>query len=168
MSESAFLRNVALFREFERDELEAVALLFREAKYTAGTVLLDEGAVNRGLHVVRGGRIQVSRRVDSDEFVLSDLIEGQTFGELSILEDGFASATLRVVADATILTISVNSLAAFLGGSPEAAAKFWRAMAVDLRDRLVNANDLVKSYFELNRALVENPLFREAYSLCSR
>lgn len=168
MTDSAFLRKVSLFREFEPDELDSVAAHFRAASCVAGTVLLDEGAVNRALHVVRAGRLQVSRRVGSDEVVLTDLVEGQTFGELSILEDGFASATLRAVVDTTILSISVNNLAAFLGSTPLAAAKFWRAMAIDLRERLLNANDLVKNYFELNRALVENPVFREAYSLCAR
>ena len=168
MTENAFLRNVALFREFDGNELEEVASLFRESSHPAGSVLLEEGAVNRGLHVVRAGRLQVSRRVGADEVVLTDLIEGQVFGEMSILDDGLASATLRAVVDTTTLSISVNNLGAFLGGSPAAAAKFWRAMAIDLRERLLNANDLVKNYFELNRALVENPVFREAYALCTR
>ncbi|MCM2314541.1 MAG: cyclic nucleotide-binding domain-containing protein [Thermoanaerobaculia bacterium] len=168
MSESAFLRKVSLFREFDDAELAAVAAHFLEASVAAGTVLLDEGAVNRGLHVVRTGRLQVSRRVGSDEVALTVLVEGQTFGELSILDDGFASATLRALTPTTILSISANNLAAFLGKTPLAAVKFWRAMTIDLRERLLNANDLVKEYFELNRALVENPVFLEAYSLCSR
>jgi CRP-like cAMP-binding protein len=168
MTEATFLRGVPLFGEFDRDELDAVAALFRESLFPAGSVVLEEGAVNRGLHIVRSGRLQVSRAVGDGEIVLTDLVEGQFFGELSILDDGLASATLRAVVDTMTLTISVNNLAAFLGGSPPAAAKFWRAMAIDLRQRLLNANDLVKNYFELNRALVENPVFREAYALCSR
>lgn len=167
MSDIDFLRHVAVFAEFEPDELKDLAGLLRSATYKAGTIFLEEGAINRGLHIVRSGKVQVARTVDQDEVILGDLIEGQTFGEMSILEDGFTSARLKVTEDSEVLTISINSLAAFLVDHPLAAAKFWRAMAVDLRRRLLHANDLVRKYFEVNRALIENPMFREAYSLFS-
>ncbi len=112
MSESAFLSTIALFREFDRDEIEAVAAYFHDAAYATGATLLEEGAVNRGLHVVRSGRLQVSRHVGDAEVVLTELVEGESFGELSILEDDHASATLRAVVDTTVLTISLNKLVA--------------------------------------------------------
>lgn len=165
MTDADFLMHVALFSEFERGELNDLGLLLRPASYKAGTILLEEGAINRGLHIVRSGKVQVSRTVDEDEVVLGDLVKGQSFGEMSILEDGFTSARLRVIEDSEILTISINNLGAFLAEHPLAAAKFWRAMAIDLRRRLLQANDLVRKYFEVNRALIENPMFRDAYSL---
>ncbi len=167
MSEIDFLRRVPIFAEFETEELEDLANRLRPASYEANTVLLEEGAINRGLHIVKSGKIQVARTVDEDEVILCDLVEGQTFGEMSILEDGFASARLKVVEDTEVLTISINNLAAYLSENPLAAAKFWRAMAIDLRGRLLQANDLVRKYFEVNRALIENPMFREAYALCT-
>ena len=167
MNEIEFLRRVPIFAEFETEELENLASRLRPATYKADTILLEEGAINRGLHVVKSGKIRVARTVDQDEVVLGDLVEGQTFGEMSILQDGFASARLKVVEDTEVLTISINNLAAYLTEYPFAAAKFWRAMAIDLRGRLLQANDLVRKYFEVNRALIENPMFREAYSLCS-
>ena len=99
---------------------------------------------------------------------LCDLEAGQTFGELSIIEDGVASASLRAVAPAEVLSISMHDLARFLRETPAAGAKFWRAIAVDLRRRLLQTNDVVRSYFEVNRALVENETFREAYAMCNR
>lgn len=167
MSEVDFLRHVPLFAEFEADELQALSLLLRAASYKAGTIFLDEGVINRGLHIVRSGKIQVARTVGEDEVILGDLCRSQTFGEMSILEDGFTSARIKVVEDSEVLTISINSLGAFLGEHPLAASRFWRAMAIDLRRRLLQANDLVRKYFEVNRALIENPMFREAYALFS-
>jgi CRP-like cAMP-binding protein len=99
---------------------------------------------------------------------LCDLEAGQTFGELSILDDGVASASLHATADTEVLSISMQDLATFLRTSPSAAAKFWHAIAVDLRRRLLQTNDVVRSYFEVNRSLVENPTFREAYAMCNR
>lgn len=167
MSDVDFLRNVPLFAEFETAELEDLSKLLRSASYNAGTIFLEEGAINRGLHIVRSGKVQVARTVDEDEVILGDLVQGQTFGEMSILEDGFTSARLKVTEDSEVLTISINNLGAYLGEHPLAAAKFWRAMAIDLRRRLLQANELVRKYFEVNRALIENPMFREAYTLFS-
>jgi CRP/FNR family cyclic AMP-dependent transcriptional regulator len=168
MADDDFLKSVTLFIEFDGDELESLKRSLHVSRFRPGDVILEEGKANRALHIVRTGRIRVSREVQDREVTLCDLTGGQTFGELSIIEDGVASATLRAVTDTEVLSISMNDLAAFLREKPGAAAKFWREIAVDLRRRLLQTNDVVRSYFEVNRALVENPTFREAYAMCNR
>ncbi|HUR80808.1 MAG TPA: cyclic nucleotide-binding domain-containing protein [Thermoanaerobaculia bacterium] len=168
MPDDDFLRKVPLFVEFDEDELEHLGRGLVTSRFEPGDIILQEGNANRALHILRSGRIRVSREVQDREVSLCDLVPGQTFGELSIIEDGVASATLRAVSDAEVWSISMNDLAGFLRLKPAAAAKFWREVAVDLRRRLVQTNDVVRSYFEVNRALVENPTFREAYAMCNR
>jgi CRP/FNR family cyclic AMP-dependent transcriptional regulator len=163
-----FLKKVPLFVEFEADELDHLRALLHRTHFAPGEVILEEGNANRALHIVRSGRIRVSRRVQEREVSLCDLEAGQTFGELSIIEDGVASASLKAVTEAEVLSVSMNDLAEFLRNKPAAAAKFWREIAIDLRRRLLQANDVVRSYFEVNRALIENPTFREAYAMCNR
>ena len=162
------MRSVTLFLEFDEEELAAVSRSMVINRFAAGDAILEEGNANRALHVLRSGRIRVSRRVGDSEVSLCDLVAGQTFGELSIIEDGFASATLRAVSETEIMSMPMQSLAIFLQQHPIAASKFWRAIAVELRRRLLQTNDVVRSYFEINRNLVENPTFREAYAMCNR
>lgn len=168
MPDDDFLRTVPLFVEFESDELEHLRRGLHRTHFAPGDVILEEGNANRALHIVRSGRIRVTRKVQDREVSLCDLVTGQTFGELSIIEDGVASASLRAVSETEVLSISMNDLAEFLRAKPSAAAKFWREIAIDLRRRLLQTNDVVRSYFEVNRALVENPTFREAYAMCNR
>lgn len=168
MTDQGFLKNVALFAEFEPGELAALSQALQTTRFSVGDVVLEEGNANRALHILKSGRIRVSRSVHDREMALCDLEAGQTFGELSILEDGVASASLRATTETEVLSISIHDLAAFLRASPAAAAKFWHAIAVDLRRRLLQTNDVVRSYFEVNRALVENETFREAYAMCNR
>lgn len=168
MPDPDFLKTVTLFVEFDGDELDQLRRALHETRYGPGDVILQEGNANRALHIVREGRIRVTRRVLDSDVPLCDLVAGQTFGELSIIEDGVASATLQAVTDVSILSLSMTDLADFLRRSPNAAAKFWREIAVDLRRRLLHTNDVVSSYFEVNRALVDNPTFREAYAMCNR
>lgn len=168
MEDVNFLRSVTLFTEFEADELHALRKSLIASRFAPGDVILEEGNANRALHILKSGRIRVTRHVQDREMPLCDLIEGQTFGELSIIEDGVASACLRAVAETEIFSLPMQELATFLRSHPAAASKFWRAIAVDLRRRLLQTNDVVRSYFEINRALVENPTFREAYAMCNR
>jgi len=163
-----FLRTVPLFVEFDSDELEHLRRVLHPTQFGSGDVILQEGNANRALHIVRSGRIRVSRQVQDREVSLCDLVAGQTFGELSIIEDGVASASLKAVGETEVLSISMDDLAEFLRAKPAAAAKFWREIAIDLRRRLLQTNDVVRSYFEVNRALIENPTFREAYAMCNR
>jgi CRP/FNR family cyclic AMP-dependent transcriptional regulator len=166
--EDDFLRKVPLFVEFDSAELDHLRRALHPSRFGPGDVILQEGNANRALHIVRSGRIRVTRTVQEHDVPLCDLVEGQTFGELSIIEDGVASASLRAVTDTEVLSVSMNDLAEFLRHNPHAAAKFWREIAVDLRRRLLQTNDVVRSYFEVNRALIENPTFREAYAMCNR
>ncbi|HYM60532.1 MAG TPA: cyclic nucleotide-binding domain-containing protein [Thermoanaerobaculia bacterium] len=168
MEELSFLRNVTLFMEFEPDELEGLLQAVVRSHFAADDTILEEGNANRALHIIRSGRVLVTGRVQNHDVAFSDLVAGQTFGELSIIEDGVVSATLKAVAESEIWSISMHDLASFLRIRPLAAAKFWRAIAMDLRRRLLQTNDVVRSYFEVNRALIENPTFREAYALCNR
>ena len=168
MEEPNFMRSVTLFVEFNEEELAAVVRCMVMSRFTPGDAILEEGNANRALHVLVSGRIRVSRRVDDGEVFLSDLVAGQTFGELSIIGDGVASATLRAVADTEVMSMPMQSLAQFLQQNPSAASKFWRAIAVELGQRLLHTNDVVRSYFEINRNLIDNPTFREAYAMCNR
>ncbi|MFN2441508.1 MAG: cyclic nucleotide-binding domain-containing protein [Thermoanaerobaculia bacterium] len=163
-----FLRSVELLVEFEGGELDAFGSAMVPTEFHPGQLILEEGQPNRALHIVRQGRVRVSRRVEESDVILCDLSAGRTFGELSILEEGVAIATLRAIPKTTILSISMNDLHRILRDSPPTAAKFWKAIAIDLRGRLVQTNDVVRTYFEVNRALVENPTFREAYAMVSR
>ena len=168
MESPDFLKSVTLFTEFEPDEMAALQSSLVSNRYAPGDTILDEGNANRALHILKSGRVRVTRRVNESEVPLCDLVEGQTFGELSIIEDGVASASLRALTSAEVLSIPIQPLADFLRRHPAAAGKFWRAIAVDLRRRLLQTNDVVRSYFEVNRALVENPTFREAYAMCNK
>lgn len=168
MADDDFLKSVTLFIEFEADELDHLRRCLHASHFNPGDVILQEGNANRALHIVRTGRIRVTRQVLDHEVPLCDLVAGQTFGELSIIEDGVASASLKAVTETEVLSVSMNDLAEFLRHRPAAAAKFWREIAVDLRRRLLQTNDVVRSYFEVNRALIENPTFREAYAMCNR
>lgn len=167
MEDSNFLRSVTLFASFDAQELDLLGKSFLPMHFSEGDLILEEGKSNRALHIVRNGRVRVSRVVEGRDMPLTDLAEGQTFGELSIMDAGVASATLHALSDCDVAAVAMNDLASFLNARPAAAAKFWREVAVDLRRRLLQTNDLVRSYFEVNQSLADNPTLRRLYAMCN-
>lgn len=168
MSEIDFLRSVAQMSELDDVELTVIEEALTTLHYESNAVIIEEGTPNRAIHIIRKGRVRVSRKLEREEVILCDLSEGQTFGELSILGDGRTTATVRAITATTVCSLSMEELEFVLRQSPAAAAKFWYAIARDLGERLVSTNEIVRSYFEMNRAIVENPTFREAYAMCNR
>ena len=163
-----FLRSIDLLGTLLPAELDQFSEALVSTEFQPGQLILEEGQPNRALHLVREGRIRVTRKVDERELILCDLSAGRTFGELSILDEGTASATLRAVPRTVILSLSSGDLHKLLEESPATAAKFWKALALDLRRRLLHTNDVVRTYFEVNLALIENPTFLEAYAMVSQ
>ncbi len=168
MTEYTFLRKVPLFAEFDESELRRLDEVLVETTFEPGELILGEGQPNRALHIVRDGRVRVSRAAEEGDVILSDLPAGRTFGELSILDEGIASATLRAIPRTIVLSVSSADLDRILESSPPTAAKFWRAIAIDLRSRLLQTNEVVRAYFEVNRSLIDNPTFREVYAMMAR
>lgn len=165
---AAFLKTVPQLRQLGDIELTVLAEAMSEIDYAKGKTIIEEGVHNETFYIVRAGRVRVSRTVESNDVALCELTSGQTFGELSILGDQRTTAAVKAMADSKVLSLSNDDLDFVLQQNPLAAAMFWKAIAKDLRDRLVETNEIVRQYFEVNRALVENPTFREAYAMCTR
>ena len=58
-----FLRKVPLFIEFDGAELDQLRSSLHASHFGPGDVILQEGNANRALHIVRSGRIRVTRAV---------------------------------------------------------------------------------------------------------
>ncbi|MGA7614087.1 MAG: cyclic nucleotide-binding domain-containing protein [Thermoanaerobaculia bacterium] len=168
MSEINFLQEVRLFGRMSEADLGRIAKLAERRELAPGELVLAEGDSNDALHVLREGRVRVTRTVDGDTLVLSDLSPGATFGELSVLGGRPAAASLHALPRSVVLSFPAPALERFLGETPAAAACFWRALALELGERLLRTNDVVRSYFAANRTLLENPSFRDAWTDSSR
>ena len=107
-SELVFLRKVPLFEQFDEEELHRLDAVAVRTTFDPGELILEEGQPNRALHIVREGRVRVSRAAEEGDVILSDLPMGRTFGELSILDDGNATATLRAVPQTVVLSIATS------------------------------------------------------------
>lgn len=73
--------------------------------YRDGEVIVREGETGDRMYIVQSGRVRVTRNAEGGEIHLTELKEGDFFGELAIIEAEVRSATVRAFGDATLLSI---------------------------------------------------------------
>ena len=123
------LHRVDLFAGVPGRVLAAVAEAAEEVSAQAGTVLIEEGAVEAHLFAVVEGRMRVHRGGQT----LLEQGPGATVGELAVLVPQPRSASVTVVEPALLLRVDKSVLDDLLADWPELAAGVIAALVGRLR-----------------------------------
>jgi CRP-like cAMP-binding protein len=98
-----FLEQLELSRNWSHATMSAFAKRAKLHDHAEGTILIEEGANNHWFFLIRRGELAVIKQRQE----LRRLEAGDSFGEMSLLGDGIATATVKVVSkDASTLAIS--------------------------------------------------------------
>ena len=121
------LASLPLLADAPAAALDRLETLMTPVRVRAGQVLVREGARNRQFVLVQEGTLSVAR----DGRQVAELGAGDFVGELSLLGDGTATATVTTVTDA-VVWVSTSAefdgvLHSALGTAIEAAAQDRRA-----------------------------------------
>jgi CRP-like cAMP-binding protein len=101
----------------------------------AGTILIQEGRPIEDLYVLLDGRLSVLiQKMGNRE--ISSLFAGEIVGEISFVDSRPPSASVVAVADSHVLVVSRPVLIDKLKNDTAFAARFYRAVATLLADRL--------------------------------
>jgi CRP/FNR family transcriptional regulator, cyclic AMP receptor protein len=123
------LRKVALFSACTKDELRKIMSASTEMKFSAGTVLANEGAVGHEFMVIAEG----NARVDIGGKTIAQLGAGDFFGEISLLDGGPRTATVTAETDLVADVIGQREFAALIETAPHLARKLLKGLALRLR-----------------------------------
>ena len=125
-------------------------------KIAAGTVLIHQGRPVDALHMLLHGTMTVSichanmtplyrsfveKKCESGTIKqeVARLSSGEMLGEVSFLDNQYASAFVTCLEDCQVLSLSRNQLVAKLEMDVGFAARFYRAIAAIIEDRLRSA-----------------------------
>ena len=115
----------------------------RYDRIPAGTEIIREGELQNRFYVVVEGQLAVSARSGGKEVPLSMAKPGECIGEVSLLEPGPASASIRVAKDATLWSMDIAELRSYLLAHTGVAGILLMGMASCLSFRLRKANQLI-------------------------
>ena len=96
------LRRISIFSGLSNRELEFVASRMDEASALEGQVLTREGVSGHTFYVLLEGSVEMS----IDGQVVATRGAGDVFGEISMLDRGPATATVRAIAPLRLLVMS--------------------------------------------------------------
>jgi CRP/FNR family cyclic AMP-dependent transcriptional regulator len=147
-----FLRSVSLFRDLDDDELLRVLMVGLLKRYPPEAVILTEGTPGGQLHVIRQGRVRISKVVPGvGEEALTILGPGDFFGEVSFFDGAPASAHAIAHSDCEVFTIPHQEILALMESAPALSAKFLWAFSRTLASRLRESNQKISSLFAITR-----------------
>jgi len=132
------------FRGLSRDDWRRLLDVADSVHLEAGRTVLRQGLAGQGIFIVAEGMVQVARAgMDERSTDLAELGVGEVFGEMSYLEDREASASVITAAPTELVRIDAAKVTALLDADAALAARFYKALALALSDRLRRTNTLV-------------------------
>lgn len=130
---------IYILSEFNDSDLEWLINTGTCDKVSKGTVLIQEGKPITAIYFVLQGMLSV-RLENNGNLELAKLGEGEVVGEMSFLDSNPPSATVVADEDSIVLRLPRTELQAKLAQDSGMAARFYRAMALFLSDRLRHTN----------------------------
>lgn len=140
MSVLEVLMGVELFDGLGPEELKAITELCHEKKFKNGDVIARQGEEGDDLFVICEGFVEVLRGgspADDSPRTVVNLGRGQIVGEMALVDHGPRSATVRAIADETIVqAIQRDAFDQLCDANHHLGYVVMRNMAADLSFKL--------------------------------
>lgn len=89
------LKDDDFYHEFTQAEIEALGRLFSPRRFEAGELIIKEGALTNELFLLEEGRAEILKTSRKRQYRLAEIGEGEVVGEMSLLDDGARSTSVR-------------------------------------------------------------------------
>lgn len=114
MDKLAVLSGSPLFEMLSNQELEYVADLSRPRRVGAGQIIFEEGELGDSVYVIASGEVEILRRdAGGEQKVIAVLGLQQFFGEMSLIDKEYRSATVRARGECDLLHLTAENLTTF-------------------------------------------------------
>jgi CRP/FNR family transcriptional regulator, cyclic AMP receptor protein len=162
-SELNFLVSTQYFRKCTLSEIAKFSTYLTPKKVTVGTHLFTQGEVETGWFLVREGLITMKRRTMSGmDHVLAELMPGEAFGEMGLLESTPRMASAVAVTNSIVLKLEGQTFNQLLENNDRVACQMLRAMAITQSQRLREMTMIMQDLTDMDSlgeyAPLPNPL----------
>ena len=124
------LASVPLLSRLDRRTLKRLAETGKRRTYAPGEEIVREGTTGSALYIVLSGRAQVERK--GAQGPLADLIPGDFFGELALLENHERTASVVAADETECLLLVAWEFTALLKEHPQIAVPIMEALIARL------------------------------------
>jgi CRP/FNR family transcriptional regulator, cyclic AMP receptor protein len=128
------LRQVPLFESLDDEAAKELCELLETLDCEAPKVLFRAGDAGDAMYIIERGKVRISvQTTDGRELTLTELGQGDFFGELALLDRQPRSANAVVADDARLAVLSRDHFLSFMRSNPDVALEMLTALAHRLR-----------------------------------
>jgi CRP-like cAMP-binding protein len=135
MGREEMLKNVPMFSELGKRDLERLARLMVPRTIKAGETIIKENDQAAGFFIINSGRVEAIQGADGDNPQhLASFGPGDFFGEMALFEGFPRSATVRAVEDSECFAMTRWDFMAEMKNHPEIAVGMLPVLVRRLRE----------------------------------
>jgi CRP-like cAMP-binding protein len=138
MVDSSDLSKYSLFGGLLVEQIDGILPLMKHETYAAGESIIAEGAPNDRIRFIISGRVEVLK----NGLVLATNREGDTVGEMELLDMMPAAATVRALCPVEVTSLSTTALHEVYKRDIKAFSLIVMNLARDLSRRLHRMDEL--------------------------
>ncbi len=154
----AALRTLPAFETLSNERLEEIARYARLRHVTRGTVVVHAGDITEDIFVVLTGllKVQMSDQ-DGREVILSQLTQGDMFGEMGAIDDHPRSATVVALKSCDLVVIAKDDFKRCLASNFDVSLYIIRSLIKRLRsaDRKIESLALADVFGRVAHLLLD-------------
>lgn len=133
------LGQIPLFDGLSRRELQAVAKILYRREYAPGEYVFRQGDIGIGMFIIESGSVDIIYEPTAQ--LLTQLHDGDFFGEVALLNETRRSASARADSDTTLLCMLEPDLEDLGARHPRIGFKVLLALARIAGRRLIAVSD---------------------------
>lgn len=123
-----------LFQPFDETSRTQLLARFTGHEVPRGTIFLEQGKPGTGLYLILQGRAEVLKWDGGEYIKIAELGPGDLAGEISLIHEEPASATVRTTSEATLLFLARELFTPLVEAVPDLLAHFARLAQERLDD----------------------------------
>lgn len=140
---------MALSPRFRKNTADKKGDDMKTVNFNAGDTILSEGDDGRSAFLIVNGSVEVTVGKGSDAKTVGTFKDGEVFGEMSLIEPGPRTATVKAATDTECIETSYEEFAARIHENPDAAMEFMKTLVRRLR----HMNEMMASMDSKKRTL---------------
>lgn len=158
MSVAKILSQADIFEEMSSTQLEMIASIAGERHYQANDVIFEENTPGDEMYIIANGEVEIQidpALIGNNSAVphtIATLRRGQSFGEVSLVDEGLRSASARCAhQDTHLIVIARDKLMMLCDTYPQLGYKLMRNLAADLAMKIRHTDLQVREQLTWNQ-----------------
>ncbi|NWF67813.1 MAG: cyclic nucleotide-binding domain-containing protein [Chloroflexi bacterium] len=160
MSVVTVLKQADIFFELTNTQLELVASICAERHFQAGDVIFEENTPGNELYIIASGEVNIvvdpsviGKESSGGPVPIATLRRGQSFGEVSLVDEGLRSAGARCAKEDThLIVIPRDKLMLLCDTYPQLGYRLMRNLAADLAMKIRHTDLQVREQITWTRS----------------